>query len=73
MTDGRIGETSLLRAIEVPWREAGPLVVRVGAATSSLGTFGQALLAGLRGDRHRRRWEIDLEARSRSRQAPAGS
>lgn len=59
--DRRIGKTSLLRAIETPLREAGHLVVRVSAETSSLETFGRALLAGLRSDRRQRSWEVDLE------------
>lgn len=59
--DRRIGKTSLLRAIETPLREAGHLVVRVSAETSSLDTFGRALLDGLRGDRRNRSWDVDLE------------
>lgn len=59
--DRRIGKTSLLRAIEQPLREAGHLVVRVSAETSSLAEFGAALARGLRAHRSAANWGLDLE------------
>lgn len=59
--DRRIGKTSLLRTLEQPLRDAGHLVVRVSAETSSLDDFGRALAAGLRVERRWGAWGVDLE------------
>lgn len=59
--DRRIGKTSLLRTVEQPLRDAGHIVVRVSAETSSLDEFGRTLLAGLRMNPHRRSWDVGFE------------
>ncbi len=59
--DRRIGKTSLLRTLEQPLREAGHLVVRVSAETSSLDDFARALQAGLMVEPRLGSWGIHLE------------
>ncbi len=59
--DRRIGKTSLLRTVEQPLREAGHLVVRVSAETSSMDDFARALQAGLMVEPRLGSWGIDLE------------